>query len=183
MNIPINEMFCGCGLPARYSVTSGQTACNKYFRCPTYKELVKIAADRYVTLTAVNFKNETLREILIAAGVMVVRVEDVWCSGEDDIALGADLSTLLKRITSALKSTGKPKEESETIMQIDFEGLFTQVPLDDAVEESPLAVEMIVLQLLSVVASAKAAGISGYELVERAFVRSETIDVNEVNSK
>lgn len=34
------EVMCGCGLAARYFI-SGRGSCNKYHRCPTYKELTE----------------------------------------------------------------------------------------------------------------------------------------------
>lgn len=38
----VNDEVCGCGKPCRYqSVADGRSACNKYFRCPTYDELVQ----------------------------------------------------------------------------------------------------------------------------------------------
>jgi hypothetical protein len=45
MNIGIGK--CGCGREGRYFVTAdGQTACNKYRRCPTYDEIAETAKKR-----------------------------------------------------------------------------------------------------------------------------------------
>lgn len=39
----MNEL-CGCGLPAKYyriSTITEEASCNKYYTCPTYKELTE----------------------------------------------------------------------------------------------------------------------------------------------
>lgn len=39
------EEKCGCGEDVRYSTLCGKGSCNKYHRCPSYKELQDRATD------------------------------------------------------------------------------------------------------------------------------------------